>query len=296
MTSEYSIKDLERLSGIKAHTIRIWEQRYELIKPKRTPTNIRYYEDCDLRKILNVSFLVHDGVKISQVASLSEDEMSELVLAKSLDKGDFSLETNALKMAMLEYNQNDFSQVFDECVSKYGIDKTFTDVLGSFIGQIGVLWQTETITITHEHFVSSLIKQKLYSAIDGVKFKPKKGAKTYLLYLPAEEYHEIGLLYLQFYLMNRGDRVVFLGQNTPSSYLAEVIVKTRIDEVISVFTSSPHSSKAEDYLTELDEKLKETSVKGRFCGWQLSDLMSKDYNNERFLLYKNLTELRLALE
>ena len=153
MNSNYSIKDLEQLSGIKAHTIRIWEQRYEVIKPRRTETNIRYYEDADLRKLLNVSFLVHEGVKISKVSKLSEDELHEMVQEKSCAQGNFALEINALKMAMFEYNQSAFDIAFNECILKYGTEKTFTEVLGEFIGQLGVLWQTNTISVTNEHFV-----------------------------------------------------------------------------------------------------------------------------------------------
>ena len=240
MNSKYSIKDLEQLSGIKAHTIRIWEQRYEVIKPRRTETNIRYYEDCDLRKLLNVSFLVHEGVKISKVTQLSEDELHKMVQDKSGAKGSYSVEINALKMAMFEYSQAGFNKAFNDCLTKYGTEITFTEVLGEFIAQLGVLWQTNTISVSNEHFVSNLIKQKLYCVIDAIETIPKQNAKTYLLYLPANELHEIGLLYLQYLLLNKGEKVVFLGQNTPMDYLNEVYTKVPFHEVISVFTNQPH--------------------------------------------------------
>ena len=277
MTSKYSIKDLEQLSGIKAHTIRIWEQRYDVIQPRRTDTNIRYYEDCDLRKLLNVSFLVHEGIKISKVTQLSEEEMHDLVQKKSGANGCYSAEINALKMAMFEYDQVAFTKAFDACVKQYGSDKAFTEVLGEFIAQLGILWQTNTISVANEHFVSNLIKQKLYSLIDATRVIPKNDAKTYLLYLPANELHEIGLLYLQYQLLINGQHVIFLGQNTPSTYLNEVYSKTPFNEVVSIFTTNPHCDEVSDYIENLAASLENYPVQFNFCGGQVHKLLERDF-------------------
>jgi len=295
VNSKYSIKDLEQLSGIKAHTIRIWEQRYDVIQPRRTETNIRYYEDCDLRKLLNVSFLVHEGLKISKVTKLSEEEMHELVQEKSGAKGCFSAEINALKMAMFEYNQLAFTEAFDTCVEKYGTDKAFTDVLGEFIAQLGVLWQTNTISVSNEHFVSNLIKQKLYSLIDATRIAPHKNAKTYLLYLPSNELHEIGLLYLQYQLIAHGQHVIFLGQNTPSDYLKEVYKKVPFDEVVSIFTTNPHCEEVEDYIDNVVNSLIDYQINFNFCGAQVHEILQDGFENSRVSLFKGVSELKQKL-
>ena len=292
MNSQYSIKDLERLSGIKAHTIRIWEQRYNIIVPKRTKTNIRYYEDSDLRKILNVSFLVHHGVKISKVASLTDEEMCEKVKEQAKFSGDYAAETNDLKVAMFEFNQQAFDQAFSRCIDKYGEEETFTNVLGAFLEQLGILWQTETVSVSHEHFVSNLVKQKLYAAIDRVNVSTKKNAKTYLLYLPSNELHEIGLLHIQYFLKKRGERVIFLGQNTPSDYLVDVYKKTPYDELIGVFTTSPNCDEIPDYLDNLKSKFNGYKIKCRFSGAQLYKVIEQGFNDNRISLFKNLNELR----
>ncbi len=295
MDSKYSIKDLELLSGIKAHTIRIWEQRHELIVPKRTETNIRYYNDHDLRKILNVSFLVHRGVKISKVAKLSEAELQHMVLEMSSKDNDYTSESNALKMAMFEYDQEAFEKTFDACIAKYGEEETFTRVLGAFLEQLGILWQTQTVSVSHEHFVSNLIKQKLYSSIDRLKYETRKNAKTYLLYLPGNELHEIGLLHLQYVLKKKGERVIFLGQNTPMDYILEVYNKTPFDFIVGVFTTNPHEDEVKDYLSDLKSKLNGHRVSCMFSGYQLNNLIEDGYSDSAISLYKSLSELRKEL-
>ncbi len=291
MKSKYSIKDLERLSGIKAHTIRIWEQRHNVIEPKRTDTNIRFYEDDDLKRLLNVSFLVHDGVKISKVANLTEEQLHAMVQDRSRYDGNHTTEINELKMAMFEYNQDAFQKAFTKCVQRYGEEETFSQVLGAFISQLGVLWQTNTVNVTHEHFVSNLIKQKLYAAIDHVNVKPRKNAPTYLLYLPANELHEIGLLYVEYILRNRGVNIISMGQNTPSDYLMAVFSKVEFDYAVSVFTTNPHSSVVEQFMDELLKKMKHTKVKFLFCGAQLVDVIDMEYANDQIKLYKTVSQL-----
>jgi DNA-binding transcriptional MerR regulator len=295
MRSKYSIKDLERLSGIKAHTIRIWEQRHNIIEPKRTETNIRFYEDADLKRLLNVSFLVHEGVKISKVANLTEDQMHAMVQDHARYDGNHTTEINALKMAMFEYNQDAFNKAFKQCVQRYGEQETFTQILGAFISQLGILWQTNTVNVTHEHFVSNLIKQKLYTAIDNIEVKPKKDAPTYLLYLPANELHEIGLLFLEYTLRQKGLNIIQMGQNTPSDYLMAVYSKYQFDYAISVFTTNPHSSEVELYLNDLLGKMKDTKVKFCFCGAQLVDLIDMEYQDEKVKLFKTVSELSKSL-
>lgn len=292
MKVKYSIKDLENLSGIKAHTIRIWEQRHNIIEPKRTDTNIRFYEDDDLRKLLNVSFLVHDGIKISKVATLNEAELHELVRERNKQYNNVLPEVNDLKMAMFAFDTQAFSKIFTSSVEKYGVSETFTRVLGDFINQLGLLWQTKTVTVAHEHFVSNLIKQKLYSAIDGLRVPPKADAKTFMMYLPHNELHEIGLLYLQFYLLSKGQKVIFFGQNTPLEFLFEVYEKMPFDYVVSVFTTHPHASEAEEYLHALKQELLKRNTILYACGGQVVEVMPNFENDNSIKLARSLSEIK----
>jgi methanogenic corrinoid protein MtbC1 len=235
---------------------------------------------------------VHEGVKISKVSKLNEDELHTLVIEKCQNNGSYTSEINALKMAMFEFNQVSFDASFDDCVAKYGAEKTFTEVLGEFIAQLGVMWQTNTVSITNEHFVSNLIKQKLYCVIDGLRNEARPDAKTYLLYLPANELHEIGLLYLQYHLRSRGDKVIFLGQNTPSTYLCDVYEKTPFNEVISVFTTSPNAAEIDQYFDELLDSFQQHNVTFKFCGNQVHKAMEEGFSNQRIHLFKSVTDLK----
>jgi len=295
MKSTYSIKDLERLSGIKAHTIRIWEQRHHIITPKRTDTNIRFYEDKDLKKLLNVSFLVQEGVKISKVATLNDEELSEMVQQRSHFTDNYTAEINALKMAMFEYDDDAFKKAFNESVDRYGEEETFTSVIGGFISQLGFLWQTNTVNLTHEHFVSNLIKQKIFAALDRLPESKKEGMKSFLLYLPGKELHEIGLLYLAYLLKKKGQRIISMGQNTPNEYLVEVYDKTKFDHVISIFTVYPHSNEVEAYLEQLKHTFGESDITFFICGAQLIDLIDSGYHDDKFHLYRSVQELAAHL-
>jgi DNA-binding transcriptional MerR regulator len=295
MKAKYSIKDLEYLSGIKAHTIRIWEQRHGIICPKRTETNIRFYEDDDLRKILNVSFLVHEGIKISKVADLSDQELCQMVQDKSTFKSQKFPETNDLKMAMYEFDTDKFDETFQACVLKYGEEATFTQVLGDFISQLGLLWQTKTVSVVHEHFVSSLIKQKLYSAIDRKENSFVPEGPVYLLYLPSNELHELGLLYLQYYLLRHNRKVINLGQNTPAEYLREVYDKVKFDILVSVSTTQPNAADAEIYLLNLKKSFEDTAVKIFMCGPQLIDQIEQFSGDKTLHLFRSLTEMKASI-
>jgi DNA-binding transcriptional MerR regulator len=295
MQSTYSIKDLERLSGIKAHTIRIWEQRHKIIEPKRTDTNIRFYCDDDLRRLLNVSYLVLNGVKISHVANLTEEELHGMVEERACQSNNYTIEINALKMAMFSYSETAFNEAFNLSIQNNGEDETFTKVLGLFISELGILWQTNTVKISHEHFISNLIKQKLFSAIDQCQVKPRADKPSFLLYLPSNELHEISLLYLAYLLKRKGAPIICMGQNTPGDYLSEVYSKVQFDYAVSVFTTNPHSEDVEAYISDLCEKMEDTNVKFLFCGAQLAEVIEKGLSVPNVSLYKNVAELQQIL-
>lgn len=291
MLRKYSIKDLEHLTGIKAHTLRIWEQRYDIIEPQRTETNIRYYQEEDLKHLLNIAVLINSGLKISKVACLSRGEIQQAVIDESEYKGNFEAQINTLKVAMLEYDADLFEKVLTASILKVGSDETFTKLVGAFIFQVGILWQTNAITLSHEHFASNLIRQKLYVAIDQMTPTSSAEAKTYLLYLPDEELHELGLLYLNFYLKSRGHNVIYLGQSVPAHYLKDVIQKKNVDELVSIFTTHPHVDLMPVYLQKLFKITEGKDLSFHFCGYQLTAYEHAD-KKEGLHLYKNLQELK----
>lgn len=268
MESRYSIKDLEQLSGIKAHTLRAWEQRHKLIIPKRTSTNIRYYGDDDLRIVLNTSVLLESGLKIGQIAKLSAQEISDKALEASPYTGLYTYELNELKMSTLNFDLPRFEAVMAHCIEKFGIHKTFQNIIGDYIQELGKFWLAGNVSISQEHFMSSLIRQKLFSAIDGLESpsKPKNG--TYALFLPTNELHELGLLYLTYVLKERGEHVFYLGQSLPKEYLADLLNHQPVTHLISAFTTHPDVEQLEDYLTELDDMVDENSVKVHLTGYQ----------------------------
>lgn len=271
MQTRYSIKDLEQLSGIKAHTLRIWESRYELIKPQRTETNIRYYKDDDLKKILNVALLVNDGMRISKVACLSDREIQDMVLDHARYRGSFESQVNSLKVAMLSFNQELFDKVLNQSMLKIGTEETFSKVVAQFIHQVGILWQTNTISVAHEHFVSNLIKQKLYAAIDQLVVTRGHNGYRYLLYLPGEELHELGLLYIHYLLKKRGHEVIYLGQSVPAQYLKEIHSQVPCQRFVSIITTRPCSSGMGEYLEQLHQLFAGEDVRFYLSGHQFSD-------------------------
>lgn len=279
METKYSIKDLEHLSGIKAHTIRAWESRYKLISPKRTETNIRYYVDHDLKKILNIAVLVKGGMRISAVAEMRDAQIRSAVIDAGRYQGNYDSQINALKIAMLEYDEYLFDSVFNKCLIQFGPEETLTHILGSFIQQVGVLWQSGAINVSNEHFISNLVKQKLFSLIDQTTIpQPNPGRKSLVLYLPAGELHELGLLYLYYHLKKKGHRVIYLGQSVPMAYLKEVSDKTKIDQFVSIFTSRPQFEEMDVYFDQVGEMFDPENYRFFITGLQFSN--KQDLSNK----------------
>lgn len=292
MKSRYSIKDLEQLSGIKAHTIRAWEQRHKLITPKRTSTNIRYYSDDDLRVILNVSILMEHDWKIGQVAKLSSEEIAKEAHDCDPYEGNYTYELNELKLSTLNFDIERFEAIMDMCVEKHGIHDTFQKVIGDYIQELGKLWLSGSVSISQEHFMSSMIRQKLYSALDALE--AKDDGKTFALFLPANELHEIGLLYLAYVLKERGDKVFYLGQSLPKEYLTDLLDNQKVDALVSVFTTNPDFEYLSEYLQDLDDLIKDRSVQVHLTGYQFNDFGRNSYGSN-IQIHKTLKELSTAV-
>jgi DNA-binding transcriptional MerR regulator len=233
----YSIKDLEKITGIKAHTIRIWEKRYGIVEPSRTQTNIRFYSDEDLRHLMNVSILNKYGYKISNIQGMSSDEISKSVIDLTHQDIDNEYMVDNLVMSMIEIDEQRFDKIISSSIIKQGFDYTFENLLYRFLERIGILWQTGAINPAQEHFISQLIRQKLILAIDG-QHELRNGYKTFLLFLPENEYHELTLLYLHFIIRKQGHKVIYLGQNVPSVNLKNVFEIHHIDYLLTSIASN----------------------------------------------------------
>ena len=255
---QYSIKELEQLSGIKAHTIRIWEKRHKIIEPSRTATNIRYYSDLDLKKLINVSLLNTYGIKISKIADMSLDDVNKKVLEISELQNDKGVHIDQMVIAMIDMEEELFEKILNNLILRFGFEKTITEIIYPFLEKIGILWQTQNITPAHEHFISNLIRQKIIVAIDGLPIPPKNSKKI-LLFLPEGEMHELGLLFYHFLIRKSGYRTYYLGQNVPHEDLISVYKVHQPDFMLTSITSNLTVS-IEKYLEQLANDFGQTKI------------------------------------
>lgn len=248
----YSIKQLEQLSGIKAHTIRMWEQRYELVKPLRTETNIRYYDDSQLKYLLNVALLLRHGGKVSKISRLSEHEFKtqvERLYESSLSQDkqlNLDLDANDLMTAMIDMNANKFHHIYNNSIRNHGFEDTIKQLIYPLLEKIGILWAIDQINPAHEHFMSCLIRQKMITAIDRLE-EPQDGPK-FMLFLPEGEHHEIGLLLAQYLIKNKGGRVYYLGQNLPDADIRVAAQTIQPDKVLTFLMDPSICNSAENVL------------------------------------------------
>jgi MerR family transcriptional regulator, light-induced transcriptional regulator len=249
---KYSIKDLEKITGIRAHTIRIWEKRYGIVEPARTQTNIRYYSDENLRHLMNVAILNKYGYKISNIQSMSGDEITKCVVDLTHHDSDNSHQVDNLVIAMIELDEQRFNKIITSSIIKQGFDYTFEVLLHTFLEKTGVLWQIGKVIPAQEHFISQLIRQKLILAIDGQN-QLKPHYKTFLIFLPENEYHELGLLYLNFLIRKAGHLVIYLGQNVPTQNLRNIFEVHSIDYLLTSLTQNQSEESIQVFLKEISE-------------------------------------------
>ncbi len=233
----FSISDIEALIGIKAHTVRAWEMRYNIVPPKRTATNIRYYSEDDLKKLLNVVALNENGYKISKIAKMSQTHIANLVKQLKTDWENDSIQMLHLSNSTIAYDEKQFSEVLTGCVAEMGLIKTMDVLLYPFMKKVGMLWQTGTIDPSHEHFASSLIRERIIVEIDKVEMPVKKDAKRFILFLPEAEMHETGLLFTRYLLKKCGHETLYLGQEIPYTDLKKVIASYKPDYAFITLTS-----------------------------------------------------------
>lgn len=260
----YSIKDIEQLSGIKAHTIRIWEQRYNLLEPKRTETNIRFYDDEQLKFILNVSLLSKNGHKISRISKLSKTEFNNEVkklYERTLFKdASISIEIGANDMmtAMIDMDEQKFNQIYEACVRQLGFQQTMIKVVYPFLAKVGVFWAIDQVNPAQEHFISCLIRQKILAAID--RLDTPINAKKFLLFLPHGEHHELGLMMAHYILKEKGMHVFYMGQDLPTANLPNAISTINPDYILTFLVDPALTNNAPSIIENLAKLCKGTEL------------------------------------
>lgn len=258
--STYSIKDLEQLSGIKAHTLRIWEQRYAIISPQRTDTNIRAYDDQDLKLVLNISLLKDNGYKISEISKLPLDELYNRVIKITDKPVSYPDQIQALTLAMLDMNEDRVEQIISSNIQQFGFENTMIHIVYPFLSRTGVLWITGSVGPAQEHFITNLIRQQLIVAINDQKHKRRTNGKKYLLFLPEGEYHEIGLLFADYLIGSRANKTLYLGQSLPFRDLAFVHERFQPDYIFTVLTSSFANHEVQSYINKLAKTFPQTQL------------------------------------
>lgn len=250
----FSIKDLENLSGIKAHTIRIWEKRYNILTPNRTSTNIRTYDNSNLQKILNVAFLNENGYKISRISKLSDKEICNMVKNISASSSRENRAQNAFQIAMLNFDEALFNKTYDELSKDKSFREIFFQVFIPLLEKVGFLWQTDTIKPIHEHYIVDLLKQKMYLNIAEAKKKlPATTKDLYVLFLPENEIHDIGIIYLYYELIFNGNQTIYLGANLPVTDLSYLLERREKINFVSYFTTRPEN--VEDFISDFEKQI-----------------------------------------
>ena len=255
----FTIKDLENLTGIKAHTIRIWEQRYSFLKPQRTGTNIRYYTNEELKKVLNIALLNKYGFKISHIDKMDEQEMREKIISLSQAEAQQEGLINKMLQHMIDLDMDQFEAVLDQFIASRGIDKAIHHLVFPFLDKIGILWVTNNIHPAQEHLVTNVIRQKLIVGIESVVSHLDTGKKV-ILFLPEGEHHELGLLYIYYLLKSRGVQVIYLGANVPNSDLEYVVMSKQPDYVYTHLTCLTGNLNYEKYLQQVQEAVHGTPL------------------------------------
>ncbi|MFN3909560.1 MAG: MerR family transcriptional regulator [Flavobacterium sp.] len=254
--SIFSIKDLENLSGIKAHTIRIWEKRYDVLQPMRTDSNIRYYNLAALQKLLNITLLHNYGYKISKISKLEDSELNKMIRGIITEKSAKNHALNAFKMAMMNFDQALFLNTYNQLLGEKSFREVFFEVFIPLMEELGFLWQTDTITPAHEHFITFLIKQKLLIQTEKVQVKePENLEKTFVLYLPVNEIHELGLMYLNFEILDKGFKAIYLGESVPADNLPALKKYFNNLVYVTYITVEPDKDEINPYLKNLTELL-----------------------------------------
>lgn len=289
--TNFSIKDFENISGIKAHTIRIWEKRYNIFSPDRLDSNYRTYGEEDLKKLLNISLLYNNGYKISKIAKLNSEEF-KLEVQKNIDGLDFKTKgLENFKLSMFTFDHHLFNETYYELMEVSSFVDVFHNVFIPMLEIVGLFWQQGTAKVVHEHFISNLIRQKICVNIDNLKaVKDTKGSSIYALFLPTNEIHELGLLYVNYELLLRQEKTIYLGQSVPAEDLGALTEVYDNIHYISYFTINIEDMDYQDYLMKLGKALdpqNKLSIVSPYI--ELKEITEDKFSNVK--VYKGLSEL-----
>ncbi len=257
---QYSIHDLDKLSGIKAHTIRVWERRFRIVIPKRTGTNRRRYDDDDLRRIINISILRRNGFRISDIAKFSTAEIEAKVSFLSKEVFHQDTQIDSLVVAMVSYNEKTVNDILVRSMMNRGMEETMENIVFPFLKRIGIMWQTGSADVDSEHFMSNIFRQKLIASIDSLSPVLKPERKKIILFLPENELHEIGLLFFNYLIKKMGHESLYLGQSTPLSAVVAANVKWKADIIITGLMSGFPGVRSDEYLETLVKSFPEQKI------------------------------------
>jgi len=249
----YSISDLEQLSGIYAHTIRIWERRYGALSPARSQGNTRMYDDVQLRRLLNIVSLIKSGVKISKICSLSDSEMNRLLdqeLVEVPNDAHSEYYISQLVRHGIAFDEFSFYRLLDECIDTLGLSVCYRKVMYPLLVRLGLMWRKDDICPAHEHFLSNIIRQKIFTHIDHIPVQKTRGPK-WLLFLPEWEDHDIGLLFASYLLRINHQEVIFLGSKVPLDAIAKVYHTLNVDHVLLFMVKTQPTVKAQQFINQL---------------------------------------------
>lgn len=292
----FSIRDLENLSGIKAHTIRIWEKRYNLLSPDRTDTNIRTYDLKSLQKLLNITLLYNNGHKISKIARIPDSEIPILVheiIAKNSEKNHA---INAFKLAMVNFDSAQFFNTYNSLLADRSFREVFTDVFVPLLNELGLLWQTDTISPSHEHFITHLIKQKIFIQTEKLQVvEPSRKDKVFALFLPENEIHEIGLLFVNYEIALRGYKTIYLGQSMPIESLVDLLKYYNDLHFVSYFTVTPNKDEINEYVSRFTQTLNENGNSHLWLLGYQTQFVHPAYLNEQVRMFNSIEQLAAAL-
>lgn len=280
--NHYSIKDIESITGIKSHTIRIWEQRYKILVPQRTSTNIRYYSEEDLRTILNVNVLYRSGLKISKIANLNEEEIRNLVKEASEKLVDQDIQIQGMVTAMLNLDEESFETIIQHSFDHIGVEFTTEKLIFPFLNHIGYLWQVGTIDPAFEHFISQIIRRKLVIVTSNLgSIPPHKDEKRFILFLPAGEPHEIGLLLANYAIRKAGHKSLYLGADLPHTDLKQVVDKFKPHYIFCSSTCGSTYAPIEEITDYLGKEFQNSTI--LFTGYSFHNSELKLPDNSRLI-------------
>ena len=281
----YSIKDMEHLTGVKAHTLRIWEKRYNIITPKRTSTNIRYYTDEDLRTMLNVCFLNNKGYKISKIAQMSPEQIKEEFNKHSAVDLNEKDSIDILMVFVLELDSYNLSKILSQYIDQLGLERTMGELIYPLMDRLGMAWLSGELQNMHESFVTQLIKLKIQSCIDILP-EESNFSPSYIIYLPQGDTQELSLLYLHYLLKLKRCKVVNLGYDASMQDAIAACKVVKADYLFTIINNELPVMSIDDYILEISASIEPTQFLA--TGFQVISLPEK--LREKVTVFKNLTE------